>query len=110
MNATLPELTGSPNQIERANRYREMTAKAIAATAAKTIAALNRDGHADLAARISEASEKLLAQTDAAWWIGHEPKTNTYHSALAVAERVILDSVKDLDEAQADAIRDAMDD
>lgn len=105
----LPILAGTENQIARANRYREMTARAIAAVTTKAIDYLNRNGHPELAGAVDEASGKLLAETNAGWWIEHEPRINAFHSSVTVAESCLLNAMSSLDEDELDMIRDALD-
>lgn len=105
----LPTLTGTSAQIERAERYREFMSAAIASVAVKAMNWLRDNGQADLAARVDEASNRLLATTDAAWWIAHEPRLNAWDAAITRAEAAILDALGEMPDDEADAVRDGMD-
>ncbi len=109
MNATsrLPTLTGSPKQVEWATTIRESMVRPMSTVATRAIAALYRNGHPELGEAVDLASGKILARTEASWWIERRPK----HQPSVAAEARILDELMDagVDEAACDLVRDAMD-
>jgi hypothetical protein len=112
MNATLPELTGSPKQIEWASQIRnEAMVKAIATVATRAIKALYDAGHSQIGDMVDVASGKVLSQTSASWWIEHRPKTDGAKAGKLdpFAEARILDQLTEdgATDEQADLVRDA---
>lgn len=73
----------------------------------KTIAALSEKP--ELASRVANISENILARDSKYWLEFFVPKTDSADSTAIKSEVVILEALGPISEEDADSIRDAMD-